>query len=69
MPVPETLTMRASVIGGKGDADDFTVIWRGLPIGRIMQANGLPPLVSEWLWTCNFHGKPGDDSGSGGRPR
>jgi hypothetical protein len=45
--------------------DDFTVIWRGLPIGRIMQPSGLPPNVPQWRWTCNFYGKPGGASGSG----
>jgi hypothetical protein len=34
-------------------ADDFTVIWRGMSIGRIMRAPGLPPLVPQWRWTCN----------------
>ena len=31
--------------------DDFTVIWRGLSIGRIMQASGRPPraMVMELL--------------------
>jgi hypothetical protein len=39
----ETLTLRATVIAGKCYDDDFTVIWRSLPIGRIMLAPGLPP--------------------------
>jgi hypothetical protein len=33
----ETIALRATVIAGKR-YDDFTVIWRGLSIGRIMQA-------------------------------
>jgi hypothetical protein len=45
--------------------DNFTVIWRDLPIGRIMLAPGLPPHVPQWRWTCNFYGKPGCGSGSG----
>jgi hypothetical protein len=39
----ETIALRVTVIGGKRWPDDFTVIWRELPIGRIMLAPGLPP--------------------------
>ena len=41
------------MIGGQTYADDYTVIWRTLPIG-IMRAPGLPPHVPQWRWTCNF---------------
>jgi hypothetical protein len=61
----EAIALRVTMIGGQRYPDDFTVIWRGLPIGRIMQASGLPPHVSQWRWTCNFYGKPNGDSGSG----
>ena len=65
-PRDEILTPRATVIGGKKWPDDYTVIWRSLPIGRIMLAPGLPPHVPQWRWTCNFYGKPeGRGSGSG----
>jgi hypothetical protein len=37
----ETIALRKTVIGGKAYADDFTVIWRDLPIGRMMRASGL----------------------------
>ena len=43
MTDPETITLRVTVIGGQSYADDYTVIWRGLPVGRIMRAPGLPP--------------------------
>ena len=39
----ETIALRATVIGGQRYADDFTVMWRNMPIGRIMRAPGLPP--------------------------
>jgi hypothetical protein len=39
---PETITLRVTVIGGQRYADDYTVIWRGLSIGRIMKASGVP---------------------------
>jgi hypothetical protein len=35
------------VIGGDRLADDFEVIWRSLPIGRIMRAS------SDWIWARN----------------
>jgi hypothetical protein len=38
MTDPETIALRATVIGGKRYESDFTVIWRELPIGRIMRA-------------------------------
>ena len=53
------------MIGGKTYADDYQVIWRELPIGRIMRAPGLPPHVPQWRWTANVYGKPGGGSGSG----
>jgi hypothetical protein len=37
------IILRVTVIGGKRWPDDFTVIWRGLPVGRIMLAPGMPP--------------------------
>ena len=43
---PETIALRATVIAGKRYDDDYTVIWRGLPIGRIMQA--LRGLTDQW---------------------
>ena len=46
-PDSETIALRATVIGGQRYADDFTVIWRNMPIGRIMRAPGLPPHVPQ----------------------
>jgi hypothetical protein len=43
----DILTLRATVIGGKKWPDDYTVIWRSLPIGRIMLAPGLPPYLQQ----------------------
>jgi hypothetical protein len=36
----ETIALCVTLIGGQSYADDFTVIWRGMPIGRIMRASG-----------------------------
>jgi hypothetical protein len=64
-PNPETIALRVTVIGGQHYADDYQVIWRGLPIGRIMKASGVPAHAPQWSWTCNVYGKPGGASGNG----
>jgi hypothetical protein len=56
---PETIALRVTVIGGQRYADDYTVIWRGLSIGRIMKASGVPSHIPQWSWNCYVHGKPG----------
>jgi hypothetical protein len=62
----ETIALRKTLIGGQTYPDDYTVIWRELPIGRIMRAPGLPPHVPQWRWTCNLSGKPGGGGGGAG---
>jgi hypothetical protein len=61
----ETIALRVTAIGGQRYADDYQVIWRDLPIGRIMRASGVPAHAPQWSWTCNFLGKPGGGSGRG----
>ena len=58
----EAIVLRDTVIGSYRRADDFTVIWRGLPIGRIMKISDV-----RWWWGCNFYDQPSldDDSGNG----
>ena len=58
----ETIALRDTEIGGHRQIDDFTVIWRDLPIGRIMKSSG-----ARWWWGCNFNGQLSldDDSGNG----
>ena len=66
MPDAETIALRATMIAGKRYDDDFTVIWRGMSIGRIMQASGVPAHLARWSWNCSVHAKPGASaSGSG----
>jgi hypothetical protein len=55
----ETIALRATVIAGMRYADDYQVIWRDLPIGRIMKSSGVPAHIAQWSWTCYVHGKPG----------
>jgi hypothetical protein len=38
----ETIALRVTLIGGQRYDDDYTVIWRDLPIGRIMKSSGVP---------------------------
>jgi hypothetical protein len=63
----ETIAFRATVIGGERYADDYTVIWRDLSIGRIRKNLGLPAHVDQWSWGCNMYGQPSlsGDSGQG----
>jgi len=65
MPDDETIALRDTEFGGHRQADDFTVIWRGLPIGRIMKSG--VSSRSRWWWGCNVYGQPSldDDSGNG----
>jgi hypothetical protein len=62
----ETISLRATVIAGKRYEDDFTVIWRGMPIGRIMHASGVPAHLAQWSWSCSVHGKPGASANGSG---
>jgi hypothetical protein len=54
----ETIAMRDTVIGGKRYPDDYTVFWRGLPIGRIRKSPDLPAHIDQWWWGCNVYGQP-----------
>jgi hypothetical protein len=63
----ETFTVHVTKIDGQSYPDDYTVIWRDLPIGRIRKSPGLPAHVDQWCWGCNVHGQPSlsGDSGQG----
>ncbi|MGA7994789.1 MAG: hypothetical protein WCA28_07745 [Bradyrhizobium sp.] len=63
----ESITIHATQIDGQSYPDDYTVIWRGLPIGRIRKNPGLPDYVDQWSWGCNVYGQPSvtGDSGQG----
>jgi PilZ domain len=59
----ESVALRPTVVDGQRQEDDYEVIWRGLPIGRIMK----PPTEPHWWWGCNVYGKPraANDRGPG----
>lgn len=63
----ETLTLRLTVIGGIRCPDDYQVIWRGMSIGRIMRASGVPSDKEQWSWNCYVQGRPtrGGENGGG----
>jgi hypothetical protein len=50
----ETIALRPTVIDGARRDDDYEVIWRGLPIGRILKEPDSP----HWWWGCNIFGQP-----------
>jgi hypothetical protein len=49
----ESVTLRPTTVDGQRQEDDYEVIWRGLPIGRIMK----PPNDPHWWWACNVYGQ------------
>src|SRR5713101_3999079 len=63
----ETIILHVTKIDGKSYRNDFTVMWRGLPIGRIRKNPGLPGHIDQWSWGCNVYGQPSlsRDSGQG----
>jgi hypothetical protein len=50
----ETIALRPAVVDGVSRDDDFEVIWRDLPIGRILKQPDSP----HWWWGCNVYGQP-----------
>jgi hypothetical protein len=60
MTGPETIALRVTKIGDIPRVDHFTVIWRGMPIGRIMKTG-----ASRWWWGCNVDDRPAQDDDSG----
>jgi PilZ domain-containing protein len=50
----ETIALRPTVVDGVRRDDDFEVLWRGLPIGRILKQ----PDNAHWWWGCNLYGQP-----------
>lgn len=51
---PDAIALRPTVIGGIRQDDDFEVVWRGIPVGRIMKQAGGP----HWWWACTVYGLP-----------
>ena len=56
----ESIALHATVIGGVPYPNDFTVIWRGIPIGRIMKVG-----ARRWWWGCNVDDRLSLDGDSG----
>ena len=50
----ETIALRPNVVDGVRQDDDYEVIWRDLPIGRIMKQTDSP----HWWWGCHVYGQP-----------
>ena len=51
---PESIALRPNVIDGVRQEDDYEVIWRDLPVGRILKQ----PDGQHWWWGCNVYGQP-----------
>jgi hypothetical protein len=52
----ETIALHVTMIGGRPYPNDFTVFWRGVPIGRIMKVR-----ARHWWWGCNVDDRPSLD--------
>jgi PilZ domain-containing protein len=50
----ETIALRPTVVGGARQDDDFEVIWRAFPVGRIMKQAA----SKHWWWACTVYGLP-----------
>jgi hypothetical protein len=50
----ETIALRPAVIDGVRQEENYEVVWRGLPIGRILREPNNP----HWWWGCNVYGQP-----------
>jgi hypothetical protein len=59
----ESVALRPTVVDGQRQEDDYEIIWRDMPIGRIMK----PPNGPHWWWACNLYGQPpaANDRGPG----
>ena len=51
---PDAIALRPTVIGGARQDDDYEVVWRGFPVGRIMKQADSP----HWWWACTVYGLP-----------
>jgi len=68
VPDDETIALLVTEIGNRRQIDDFTVVWRDMPIGRIMKSLFRAGSHDRrWWWGCNFRDQPSldDDSGDG----
>ncbi len=50
----ETISLHPTMVDGVRQDDDYEVIWRGLPVGRIMRQYD----SRQWWWGCNVYGLP-----------
>jgi hypothetical protein len=51
---PDAIALRPTAIGGVRQENDFEVVWRGFPVGRIMKQVEGP----HWWWACTVYGLP-----------
>ncbi|MFB9267905.1 PilZ domain-containing protein [Bradyrhizobium erythrophlei] len=50
----ETISLRPTIVDGVRQDDDYDVVWRGIPVGRIMRQYD----SRQWWWGCNVYGRP-----------
>lgn len=62
---PNNSRILVTKIDGQSYRDDYTVVSRGLRIGRIRKNPGLSARVDQWSWGCNVYGQPTLDGDNG----
>lgn len=55
---PEQLSLRTMSFDWIEYEDDWLVIWRGLPVGRILKQSGVIMSVANWFWGIHISGMP-----------
>jgi hypothetical protein len=55
--MPETLSLRPTLTGNVRN-DDYQMIWRDLPVGRIMKISGVHSGGPQWWWGCTLPRRP-----------
>jgi len=61
----EGLSLRKMLFDRIEYDDDWLVIWRGLPIGRILKQSGVAFGKPNWFWSITYHGPVRPAVGSG----
>jgi hypothetical protein len=61
----DPLKLRKMAFDGIQYDDDWLVMWRGIPVGRILKQNDAPLGKPRWWWGVNFDQRPQGGDGRG----
>ena len=54
----DALKLRKMTFEGIPYDDDWLVVWRDIPVGRILKQSGTPVGKPNWFWGVNLPGQP-----------